>query len=96
LPIVYQQYSHSGVHILHLVRGVLGNRAARSLRCSKEVFAMDFKYVLAELRRERDAIEAAIANLERLDRPGDSLRERSPNVSTNGFHRSLSPEESSS
>jgi hypothetical protein len=62
----------------------------------KRGIAMDLKYVLAELRRERDAIEAAIANLERLDRAGDSLSVRSSNVSTNGFHRSLSPEEGGS
>jgi hypothetical protein len=33
--------------------------------------SMDLRYVLAELKKERDAIGAAIVSLERLDRPGN-------------------------
>ena len=62
---------------------------------------MDLEKVLAELRNERDAIEAAISNLERLRRPGKLAPGRPPGVSTsshtdgaNGFHRLLAPEES--
>lgn len=62
---------------------------------------MDLAKVLAELRNERDALDAAILSLERLDRPG-KLAGRPPNVSTrshtdgaNGFHRNLAPEANS-
>jgi hypothetical protein len=38
---------------------------------------MDLERVLAELRDERDRIDAAIVSLERLDRPGKAgLRDR--------------------
>ena len=57
---------------------------------------MDLEYVLAELRRERDAINAAIVNLEGLGRPGKPIPDRPPAFPTNGFHRSLKEEESSS
>jgi hypothetical protein len=63
---------------------------------------MDLEKVLAEMRHERDAIDAAILSLERLSRPGkpgtgrplDSAP-KSHTDGTNGFHRSLAPEESS-
>jgi hypothetical protein len=63
---------------------------------------VDLERVLAELRNERDAIDAAIFSLERLARPGkpgpgrplDSATRRHTD-GTNGFHRNLAPEESS-
>jgi hypothetical protein len=57
---------------------------------------MDLEYVLAELRKERDAIEAAIANLERLGRPGNPIPNRASVIPTNGTHRALTREETSS
>jgi len=63
---------------------------------------MDLEKVLAELRNERDAIDTAILSLERLGRPGKpgpgrplGSATRSHTDDTNGFHRSLAPEESS-
>ncbi len=63
---------------------------------------MDLEKVLAELRNERDALDAAIFSLERLGRTGklgpgrllDSAT-KSHTDGTNGIHRSLAPEESS-
>jgi hypothetical protein len=62
---------------------------------------MDLEKILAELRKERDAIEAAISNLERLSRPGKVGPGGPTDVSTrrhidgaNGFRGSLAPEES--
>jgi hypothetical protein len=57
---------------------------------------MDLKYVLAELRRERDAIDAAIVNLERLQRLGKPTPDRPAAVPSNGFHRKLTVEEAGS
>jgi hypothetical protein len=57
---------------------------------------MDLKYVLAELRRERDAIDAAIVNLERLQRLGRPIPDGPAAVPANGFHRNLTEEETSS
>jgi hypothetical protein len=57
---------------------------------------MDLEYVLAELRRERDAIDAAIANLEGLGRPGRPIPDRPPAIPTNGFHRNLKEAETNS
>lgn len=58
---------------------------------------MDLEKVLAELRKERDAIDAAIFSLERLARPGNtsqirlpSLAAKSPTNGLNGNHRSAS------
>jgi hypothetical protein len=58
---------------------------------------MDLEKVLAELRRERDTIEAAILSLERLGRPGNlrpgrlpDLAARSPTNGADGNHRSAS------
>jgi hypothetical protein len=63
---------------------------------------MDLEKVLAEMRHERDAIDAAILSLERLRRPSklgpgrplDSAP-KSHADGTNGFHRNLAQEESS-
>jgi hypothetical protein len=63
---------------------------------------MDLEKVIAELRSERDAIDAAILSLERLGRPGKpgpgrplGSATRSDTDGANGFHQSLAPEESS-
>ena len=63
---------------------------------------MDLDKVLAELRNERDAIDAAIFSLERLGRPGKPApgrplesAMRNHTDGANGFHRSLAQEESS-
>jgi hypothetical protein len=63
---------------------------------------MDLEYVLGELRRELDGIEAAILSLERLRRPGNprldhrlDLSMRSGSNRANGFLRNSAPEESS-
>jgi hypothetical protein len=59
---------------------------------------MDLENVLAELREERDAIEAVISSLERLDRPGNrgpvrlNLAAKSPTNGFNGSHKNLAPE----
>jgi len=42
--------------------------------------SMDLKSVLTELKRERDAIGAAIVSLERLDRPRNPGPGRRPNL----------------
>jgi hypothetical protein len=63
---------------------------------------MDLEKVIAEMRHERDALDAAILSLERLrrhgkpgpDRPLDSAA-KSHTDGTNGFRRSSAPEESS-
>lgn len=70
---------------------------------------MDLEKVLAELRAQRDAIDAAIFSLERLGRPGKpgpgrppgrppGLAAKSPTKAVNGNHRSasLTPAEESS
>jgi hypothetical protein len=60
---------------------------------------MDLEYVLAELRKEREAIDAAIVNLERMarvGRPVNAAPKRVPAVPTNGFHRNLTEEETNS
>jgi hypothetical protein len=57
---------------------------------------MNLDYVLAQLRKERDAIEAAIVNLERLGRPADTPSNSAPSIPTNGFHRGLTEDETSS
>jgi hypothetical protein len=61
---------------------------------------MDVERVLSELRKERDAIEAAIFNLERVARPGNLGPRRLPDSAprsrtsgVNGFHTNLAPEE---
>jgi hypothetical protein len=65
---------------------------------------MDLEKVLAELRKERAAIDAAISSLERLDRPGNlrpglplGLAAKSPTNGANGHRRSavLAPGEES-
>jgi hypothetical protein len=69
---------------------------------------MDLERVLAELRKERDAIESAIFSLERLGRSGNTspgrhpgLAAKSPTNGVNGNHgnhrsASLAPGEESS
>lgn len=57
---------------------------------------MDLEYVLAELHKERDAIDAAIVNLERVRRLGRPTHDRPAAVPANGFHRSLTKEETRS
>ena len=56
---------------------------------------MDLKSVLAQLQRERDALDAAIANLERLENSRHRDPGRSPNLvakpSTNGTNHTYSP-----
>ena len=54
---------------------------------------MDLEKVVAELRRERDAIDAAISSLERLGHPGNrvpgrlsDLAAKSPRNGVNGNH----------
>jgi hypothetical protein len=63
---------------------------------------MNLEHVLAELRRERDAIDAAIVSLERLGYPGKTEAHRlsdspakSYTAGANGSFRNLTPEESS-
>lgn len=63
---------------------------------------MDLERMLAELRRERDAIDVAILNLEQLARAGKPRLSRSTEFSTNGHTngangscKNLPPEESS-
>jgi len=63
---------------------------------------VDLEYVLAELRKELDGIEAAILSLKRLRRPGNPRLDRRLDLSTrsrtngaNGFLRNSAPEESS-
>jgi len=63
---------------------------------------MDLEYVLAELRKELNSIEAVIRNLERLRRPGNArldgrldLSARNRSEGANTFPRNSSPEESS-
>jgi hypothetical protein len=63
---------------------------------------MDLEKVLAELRKERDAIDAAILSLERLDRrntPGtvhvSHLAVGKPKNGINGVYRNPGPGESS-
>jgi hypothetical protein len=59
---------------------------------------MDLRDVLAQLRGERDALDAAISNLERLEHerprgPGrpPSLMTKSPTNGTNHGHSALNP-----
>jgi hypothetical protein len=54
---------------------------------------MDLEYVLAQLRRERDAIAAAIDNLERLGRFGGPIPSHPAPKPANGFHRTLTEED---
>lgn len=61
---------------------------------------MDLENVLDELRRERDAIDAAILSLERLNRVGlpgaarlSDWAARKPKNGANGVYRNLSPDE---
>jgi len=56
---------------------------------------MDLEKVLAELRKERDALDQAIISLERLARAGrpapgrpPGIAAKSPTSSANGNHRS--------
>jgi hypothetical protein len=42
--------------------------------------SMDLDYVLAELRKELDAVDAAIASLQRLDRAGNPRLGRSKDL----------------
>ena len=61
---------------------------------------MDLENVLAELRKERDAIDAAILSFERLNRIGmpgalrspDSVA-RKPKIVANGRSRNRNPDE---
>jgi hypothetical protein len=62
---------------------------------------MDLERMLAQLRRERDAIDVAILNLELLTRAGKPRLNRSTECSTNshtngpnGSYKNLPPEES--
>jgi hypothetical protein len=56
---------------------------------------VDLKRVLAELQRERDALDAAIVNLERLENSRHRDPGRSPSLvaksSTNGTNHTYSP-----
>jgi hypothetical protein len=45
---------------------------------------MDLKNVLAQLHAERDALDAAISNLERLEHERHRAPGRSPGLMTNG------------
>ncbi len=63
---------------------------------------MDLENVLAELRKERDALDAAISSLERLDRVGKPSAVHSSELAAykltngaNGAHRNPGPRESS-
>jgi ABC-type transporter Mla subunit MlaD len=56
---------------------------------------MNLERVLAELRRERDAIERAILNLEQLGRSGNGRASHPPDLTTKSPTVNLSPEESS-
>ncbi len=62
---------------------------------------MDLERMLADLRRERDALDVAILNLEQLDRVRTQGANRPTHFSTkghtngvNGSYRNLTPEES--
>jgi hypothetical protein len=46
--------------------------------------SVDLEYVLAELRKELDAIDAAISSLERLDRTGNPRLGRSKDLTAVG------------
>jgi hypothetical protein len=46
--------------------------------------SLDLEYVLAELRKELDAVDAAIYSLERLDRAGSPRPGRSKDLETVG------------
>jgi len=50
---------------------------------------MDLENVLAALRKERDAIEAAILSLERLSRAGEPASHCSSGFSMRGCHERL-------
>jgi hypothetical protein len=56
---------------------------------------MDLNNVLAQLHAERDALDAAISNLERLERARHDTPGRSPNLvtktPTNGTNHNHSP-----
>ena len=63
---------------------------------------MDVEGILAELRKELDAIEAAILTLERLHRPVNPRPDRRLDYSTssrtegaNGYHKNPEPEPTS-
>ena len=62
---------------------------------------MDLERVLAELRKERDAIDAAILSLERLEHVGtqaahsSELSARKPTKGSNGAYRTQGQGESS-
>jgi hypothetical protein len=52
---------------------------------------MDFKSMIGELRKEREALDAAIARLERIQRDRHSVSRRDANLasaSTNGTNQS--------
>jgi hypothetical protein len=63
---------------------------------------MNVEYLLAELRKELDAIEAAILSLERVNSPDNprpnrplDFPARSRTHGANGFHRNPASEQSS-
>ena len=51
---------------------------------------MDLRDVLTQLRKERDAINAAIINLERLEQGWQRGPDRSPLLSSNGHNNGVS------
>jgi hypothetical protein len=73
----------------------MGTESKQQAHVFGKGIGMDLERVLAELRRERDAIERAILNLEQLGRSTNGRAVHPPDLTTKGSIVKLPPKESS-